>query len=308
MRVIICRESRKSVRIKVQDTFEEPRPSKIENYDHPLTHDYQNNKIHSDYGHSLDSDIARLRMEVNLQHKSLVDQINNSKFKAKQAAQERDLAKNDLDRLIDNMRNKTNRFYKHERPLNNLKDEMAHARLRSNRDYGGSSHSRRNLDTYSRLYFNNFSSPVGREFVHNPNDPFDVNPGSSSQPSLSYGQPQSHPMQFQGTTLNTNSQAVALGSQPSRSFPAPDPLTYGQTQFQKESDYQINQISDMIHPSDGFESHEQTNQSLMNMQPLSTEADLRAESQNIPIQNPPDQIHKENLQQLDSVLESLDQQ
>lgn len=185
-------------------------------------------------------------MEVNLQHKSLVDQISASKFKAKQAAQERDLARNDLDRLIESMRNKTNRYYKHEKPLNNLKDEMMHAKLRSTRDYRGSSHSRRNLDTYSKLYFNDFNTPAGREFIHNDKDPFNINVSAPSQSRMGAGLPRTGHAGNYGTVLNTNSQTVSFGGveRPAQNFSRPmmEPLSYSRTQFEKDASNAMNQI------------------------------------------------------------------
>lgn len=71
----------------------------------------------------MDSDIVRLRMEVNLQQKSLKEMISMTRFKANQAAQERNLAKNDLDRLIQSIRDKSNRYQNHEKHLNRLKNQ-----------------------------------------------------------------------------------------------------------------------------------------------------------------------------------------
>ena len=214
----------------------------MQEYNPKMSHDYKNNKLHSDYGHILDSDIARLRMEVNLQHKSLEDQISASKFKARQAAQERNLAKNDLERLITSVNNKTKRFFQHERPLNAL---QGNNRLRTERTYnGGSSHSRRNLEAYSKLYFNNFNTPGAKELIHNDRDPFNINIAPPEQPKMYYQNSQEN--SNRGAILNTNSQTVSFDSaqNDTQNFnrSKADPSSYAIKQFGQESSHDMNQI------------------------------------------------------------------
>lgn len=233
--------------IKFQDPSNEPIQQPIQDYNPNKHHDYQHNKLHSDYGHTLDSDIARLRIEVNLQHRSLVDQISASKFKARQAAQERDLAKNDLERLISSVNNKTNRFYQHERPLNHLKDNNIQNKLRTQRTYnGGSSHSRRNLEAYSKIYFNNFNTPGAQELIHNDQDPLNINVAPPAQPKIYYGNNQGYSNGGYGTILNTNSQTVSFDNPENKTQnftrPKEDPLSYGTRQFEHESSHALNQI------------------------------------------------------------------
>lgn len=206
-------------------------------------------RIHSDYGQALDADIVRLRMEVNMQQKNLFEQINLAKFKAKQAAQERDLAKNDLERLIQSVKNRTNRFVNHEKPLKDLQNIPA-KRLGSERNYGnGSSHSRRNLDTYQKLYFNDFKIPSSNQFIHNDNDPFNINIETPSQPKIYHsGQPSQ--LYGYGGSLKSTSQAIGMEIQnrnPAITKPRPDPLSYGMKEFENESSYAMNQIGKHSH-------------------------------------------------------------
>lgn len=202
------------------------------------------NRIHSDYGQALDADIVRLRMEVNMQQKNLFEQINLAKFKAKQAAQERDLAKNDLERLIQSVKNRTNRFTNHEKPLKDLQN-IPTKKLGPERNYGNnSSHSRRNLETYQKLYFNDFKMPSSNQFIHNDNDPFNINIEAPSQPKMYYsGQP---PQSYgYGGSLKSTSQAIGLEIQnrnPVITKPKPDPLAYGMKEFDNESSHAMRQI------------------------------------------------------------------
>jgi len=261
-------------------------------------------------------------MEVNLQQKSLNDQIGMSKFKARQAAQERDLAKNDLERIIQSVKNKTNRLYNHEKPLSNLKTNIPPRGLRSERDYGktGSSHSRRNLDTYQKLYFNDFSNPGSKQLAHYDNDPFNINVGAPAQPRIHYGNNKDNYQSTYGAILNTNSQAVSLetpgDSQQNFNQPKHDPLSYGNRQFEVESNHAINQISnllsfynnldDMISPADSYPTYEPVNKSLKNMQPLNMGGmEMVTTSQPLEIDEPHKDDHKADIEQLDNVLESL---
>lgn len=240
----MSRDSPKSVRIKFQEISDEHLQQPVQNYNPSTNHDYHNNKPQPDYGNALDSDITRLRMEVNLQHRSLIEQINASKFKARQAAQERDLAKNDLERLISSVNNKTNRFYQHEKPLQSLQDNNIKNKLRTQRSYnGGSSHSRRNLDAYSKIYFNNFSNQRETELIHNDHDPFNINISSQIQPKIDYGNKQGVLSGDYGTILTTNSHTVAFENNTQNFIrPKGDPLLYGTKQFEHESTHAMNQI------------------------------------------------------------------
>ena len=206
------------------------------------------NRVHSDYGQALDADILRLRMEVNMQQKNLFEQINLAKFKAKQAAQERDLAKNDLERLIQSVKNRTNRFTSHEKPLKDLQNVPV-KRFGSDRNYGNeSSHSRRNLETYQKLYFNDFKLPTSNQFVHNDSDPFNINIEVPSQPKMFYNGYSSQSYNY-GNNLKSTSQAIGFDVQnnnPKFSKPKPDPLAYGMKEFEHESSYSLNQIGNFI--------------------------------------------------------------
>jgi hypothetical protein len=230
---------------------EEPREYKLkfqdENMRFDLNHDYENKKLHSDFGHALDSDIARLRMEVNLQQKSLTEQINMTRFKARQTAQERDLAKNELERIIQSVKNKANRFNNHEKPLQSLKDNPQPF-SRAERDYTGSSHSRRNLDTYQKLYFNNINNMS--QFAHNDGDPFNVNTSAPSQPQMHFNAnnyTKSSKSNNYGAVLQSNSQNIGLDlpERNNHNFtkPRPDPMNYGANQFEPEQYNDMQQIS-----------------------------------------------------------------
>jgi len=153
--------------------------------------------MHSDYGVTLDSDISRLRMEVSHQQKSLLERLNLSRFKAKQTTQEIDLAKNDLERLMQSIKNRTHRYQTHEKPLKQMKEFTGKASLGSGRDNDTySSHSRRNLDTYQKLYFQKMQP--NNNLPHNDNDPFNINMQSDtySRPPYAQRAPEKYRMDY----------------------------------------------------------------------------------------------------------------
>jgi hypothetical protein len=188
-------------------------------------------------------------MELNLQQKNLTEQLNLSKFKARQAAQERELAKNELDRLIQSVKNRTNRYNSHEKPLKDLQNLNQRNKLRSERNYGqgpDSAHSRRNLDTYQKLYFNDFRGNQGGQFAHNDNDPFNINVAVPAQPQMYYRNNQPQYDQNYGRELKTNSQTIGLEMQTRQNSNfgrgKPDPLSYGMHEFSNESNYALQEI------------------------------------------------------------------
>lgn len=221
-----------------------------DNSDNDSVHSYEHKRIHSDYGTTLDSDLMRLRMELNQQSKNLNEQVNLLKFKAKQAAQQRELERNDLERVIQSVKNKTNRFMNHEKPLKDLQNVGNKYRLRSERTYGdaSSSHSRRNLDTYQKLYFNDFKTP-SHQYAHNDNDPFNINVSVPAQPQMHYNPKPSYSNSY-GGGLQTNSQTIGL-EMPIRhpeEYPRsrPDPLSYGMKEFTNESAEAMHQIGKFV--------------------------------------------------------------
>lgn len=145
----------------------------------PNVPDYDEGRRHSDYGMALDSDLARLRMEVNVQQKSLSEQLNGLKFMARQATQEKDQAKLDLDRLLQDLRERTNRANKYTKPLDKMKQRWDRQRLRSQRGLNDNPlEPRKNLNTYQDIFFNDFKNlNGGHKFQHNDNDPFNISTG-----------------------------------------------------------------------------------------------------------------------------------
>ena len=275
---------------------------------------FDDGRMHSDYGQALDSDIVRLRMEVNLQQKNLSEQLNALKFTARQATQDRDQAKVDLDRLIQNLRDRSTRRLTHENPLDELKTMRNRNSLLSQRNSGpNTAGTRRNLNTYKDIFFNDFKNPNDYKFAHNDRDPFNINISKPAQPKMHYnynraGSQMGAPYaQKYETTLNTNSQVIGLEPQQNMSQnwskSRPDPLNYGINEFTQESSNAMNQIDSMISPEDS----KPINQS---SDPLD---DLRAESEfeqqpsilDQPIDAQNHDIHRESMQQLDSVLESI---
>lgn len=282
---------------------------------------FHQGRIHSDYGQALDAEIVRLRMEVNMQQKNLFEQINLTKFKAKQAAQERDLAKNDLDRLIQSVKNKTNRYNSHEKPIRDLQTVKSN-KLGSERLSGKeSSHSRRNLDTYQKLFtmnFNNMKYPPSSNYAHNDNDPFNINVEVPSQPKMYYNggvTPNPYGGGNLGPALKTNSQAIGIEIQnknPSFSRPKPDPLAYGMREFDHESSYALNQIGkfwcncvdSMISTGDAYQYDTKGSRQPTNARGhIHIDDEMHSESRQV--QPAGVDIHHQNMQQLDSVLDSI---
>lgn len=241
-----------------------------------------------------------------------------TRFKARQSAQERDLAKNELERIIQSVKNKTNRFYNHEKPLQSLKDNSQQYN-RAERDYGGSSHSRRNLDTYQKLYFNNINNMS--QFAHNDGDPFNINVAAPAQPQMHYNPnnyARSNQQNNYGTILQTNSQNIGLDF-PEKNHhafakPKPDPLSYGTKQFEYESYNAMQQLGtllaltildNMVSPADSYPYHDQQPQNFAGMEPMNMHSESRQVRMELHPGNEDHDIHSDNLQQLDNVLESI---
>lgn len=284
--------------------------------------------MYSDYGQALDSDLVRLRMELNNQQKNLTEQLNLLKFKAKQQAQERDQAQIDLDRLLQNLRDRTNRHYNHEKPLDNLKTMKNRERLYSQRGVDNNAlGGRRNLDTYKDIFFNNFKNPNDYKFAHNDNDPFNINVQPPAQPKMHYNynnfraqsQMVQNPMvQRYETSLKTNSQAIGIEPHSNMNFSKkrPDPVNYGGiNEFTNASSKAMNQIDSMIDPDNHMRNRTESPDiptSKFKVESnfedphdaLDRQLDAIGESFDPDPQYDEDQ-HHESMQQLDNVLDSI---